>query len=288
MCVSVIAIAGSPDYRYLQENGIDVMDIFDQGEEFVCELATGHTVPIKGSEEQMRQMQTLLDRGKLISSEMTVGVADNMIAEAGDDSVYLPAGDIILAPRNNSRRGSRRARTMLKGSGGRSYHHDKQYHPRKLQALEGTRPILAVRVTDSGGLAHPDDASTISDKIFGTNNDAVNLKSQFAACSYGKLDISNEYATDISEHLAAPGVIEIDIPLSLLDNDRKTIRTELVEATERKLGFMLPGPFENVMYVLEGCYTDCGWAAYAYVNSWLSIYQGDNYKYAGVQMHEIG
>ena len=27
------------------------------------------------------------------------------------------------------------------------------------------------------------------------------------------------------------------------------------------------------MFVLEKCYTGCGWAAYAYINSWMSVYQ---------------
>jgi hypothetical protein len=42
------------------------------------------------------------------------------------------------------------------------------------------------------------------------------------------------------------------------------------------------------MYNLQGCYVDCGWAAYAYINSWNSVYQGNYYKYAAIQVHELG
>ena len=68
------------------------------------------------------------------------------------------------------------------------------------------------------------------------------------------------------------------------------------------------------MFVLEKCYNGCGWAAYAYVNSWMSVYQvrihvalacyakavvshSDRtaikwqsvyYKHVGVQVHELG
>jgi len=42
------------------------------------------------------------------------------------------------------------------------------------------------------------------------------------------------------------------------------------------------------MYMLEGCYGNCGWAAYAYVDHWNSVYQGNYYYMTGVQMHEIG
>ena len=32
----------------------------------------------------------------------------------------------------------------------------------------------------------------------------------------------------------------------------------------------------------------CGWAAYAYVNSWMSVYQAHYYKLVGVTVHELG
>ncbi len=47
-------------------------------------------------------------------------------------------------------------------------------------------------------------------------------------------------------------------------------------------------PFNYVAFVVEGCYVECGWGGYAYVNSWFSIYQGDNYKFPAVVMHEMG
>ena len=51
----------------------------------------------------------------------------------------------------------------------------------------------------------------------------------------------------------------------------------------------LPGPYGHVMYMLEGCYGyDCGWAAYAYAESWLTVYQGRYYRDAAVQIHELG
>eukprot|EP00578_Thalassiosira_sp_NH16_P015468 CAMPEP_0181125390 /NCGR_PEP_ID=MMETSP1071-20121207/27022_1 /TAXON_ID=35127 /ORGANISM="Thalassiosira sp., Strain NH16" /LENGTH=160 /DNA_ID=CAMNT_0023210825 /DNA_START=26 /DNA_END=504 /DNA_ORIENTATION=- len=123
-CISVIAIAGSPDYRYLAEHGIDV-DVYDRGEDFVCELGDGRTVPIRGSDEQMRRMQSLLDEGELVSSRTSLGVSprraddddddddDETIIQAVDgsmisphgeddyDSVYLPRGEVVLLPSHN-------------------------------------------------------------------------------------------------------------------------------------------------------------------------------------------
>jgi hypothetical protein len=42
------------------------------------------------------------------------------------------------------------------------------------------------------------------------------------------------------------------------------------------------------MYILEKCYLECGWAAYAYINSWNSVYQNWYYYATGVQVHELG
>ena len=144
--------------------------------------------------------------------------------------------------------------------------------------LEGAKPILVV-----------DTPAIISDKIFGTSCDSLNAKSQFAACSLHKLQITNDYSVDISEHESAKGVIDVTIEKPLVGNNRGVIRSAVNTAFQNKLNIGgLPGPFQHVMVVVEGCYTDCGWAAYAYVNSWLSVYQADNYKYVGVQLHELG
>lgn len=91
-----------------------------------------------------------------------------------------------------------------------------------------------------------------------------------------------------ADHLVNPGVIEVNIPISL-NNTKGTVRNAVNAAVMAKLNLnSLPGPFQNVMYVLNKCYQECGWAAYAYVNSWNSVYQGDYYKMVGVQVHELG
>ena len=60
---------------------------------------------------------------------------------------------------------------------------------RHLATVTGNKPVLAVRVigADSSTTAS---MTEISDSIFGTNGDPVNLKSQFASCSFNKLNIT--------------------------------------------------------------------------------------------------
>ena len=254
LCVSVIAIAGTPDLRYLQENNIEIEEVED-GEEFVCELHNGKTIPIKGTDNQLNQMRSLLNKGTLVSAETTIATSSDTISVYGDDGVYLPPGKLILkpSPKRLRRATSTSAKPKLKGT--KNVSHDE----RNLASYEGNKQVLVVRVTDSKGVVHADNARVISDKVFGTYGDKVNMKSQFAACSFDSMQMTNEYSVDIDDKLTAPGVLGVTIPVALANSDRATVREASVSAVERKLGFTLPGPFDHVMFVLEGCYTDCGW-----------------------------
>ena len=86
----------------------------------------------------------------------------------------------------------------------------------------------------------------------------------------------------------APGVMEVTISVALEGNSPATIRNAVTTAVQNAIGESLPGRYQQVMYILQGCYLNCGWAAYAYINSWNSVYQGSYYKMTGVQVHELG
>jgi hypothetical protein len=156
------------------------------------------------------------------------------------------------------------------------------------KAENKNKSILVVRVTDKDGKVIPQSAAEVGDNIFGTINDPNNLKSQMYDCSYGAVEITNEYnSPNIDDKLSAPGVLDVTIPISINGN-RYTVHNAVTAAANAKLGYTLPGQHEQVMYILEKCYQGCGWAAYAYVNSWMSVYQDRYYLMTGVQMHEIG
>lgn len=152
-----------------------------------------------------------------------------------------------------------------------------------------------VRVTDKNGLARDETAAQISDDVFGTNGDPVNLKSQLEGCSMNKLTI--QAGVPQHEQLYSnpnSGVLEVTIDVSL-DNTRSVVRNSITAAVNDKLGISLPGPYDQVMYVIQKCIRiqdnpnrRCGWAAYAYYNNWSSVYQGRYYKLVGVQVHELG
>lgn len=102
------------------------------------------------------------------------------------------------------------------------------------------------------------------------------MTSQFEACSYGKMKITNDYGFSVPE--SAPGVIEVNVDVDIKTNKITSLRNDFKRATEAKLGRSLPGEFEHVLFVLEGCYQGCGWAGFATVNGWLSVYHSHHYK----------
>lgn len=91
---------------------------------------------------------------------------------------------------------------------------------------------------------------------------STKLLKSFETCnqSFGEFEVTNQYSRDISRHLAAPGVIEVNINVKLETSSRSTVRNEVTKAVQAKLGFNLPGNFDHVMYILEKCYVECGWA----------------------------
>ncbi|KAL9184684.1 hypothetical protein ACHAXT_012654 [Thalassiosira profunda] len=263
------------DFAYQDEEEVDA------DEAFVCELQSGDTVPISGTSEQLAELRSLLHQGQLVSAISSVEVVTNANIEAiGVDAqtkdvnslqeaVALPPGGIQLV--DNSRR-------LANANQNNPY--------------EGEKKVIVVRVTDKDGRAVPEDAQYVSDKFFGTKNDTATMNSGFEACSFGKLIMSYEYGEEIdSSVLSAPGVVDVQIGVSLVESSQAAIAAAARAMVQKKLKVSLPGPFDHVILVVESCHpveTSCAFAAWAYVNSWLSLFVGENYKYPAVTMHELG
>ena len=227
----MIAVAFTPDYSHLPKGVNDE----EPEMEFQCE-SKGRATPIQGTDIQMKELKSSLERGSFVSGQSTLEVASD---------ARLPPGGVMVK----------------EGSPASS---------RSLASYEGLMSVLAVRVTDTNGKVHNDTADVVADNIFGVGGDTVTFKSQIEACSFDKFQVSpypHDTEADISHQLSAPGVMDVTISISLDGNDRVAIENAAKSAVEEKLGFELPGPFQHVMFILEGCYgingTGCGWAAYA-------------------------
>ncbi|KAL7455237.1 hypothetical protein ACHAWC_006804 [Mediolabrus comicus] len=284
-CNTIIAIDAISEVYDDSQTGPD--------EEFLCELDYGVTLPIQGTKEQLDQLRAMLHDGTLVSYESTlevlqeVVVAESMMDETtGEEvqqppfasllqggSVSLPPGDVTIINNSSDNGGRRRL------------NYKTQY--------EGQIKVLAVKVTDKNGLAVDQNARTISDKIFGTYGDSITPKSGMNDCSFGKFVMTYDYDNVDDSKLSAPGVVEVTIDLDLVKATQSEIRAYTTAAVEKKLGVSLPGEFQHVLYITEDCYNpegmgSCGWAAYAYVGSWMSLYKRDHFLKPGVVQHEVG
>ncbi|KAL3760784.1 hypothetical protein ACHAWU_007850 [Discostella pseudostelligera] len=151
----------------------------------------------------------------------------------------------------------------------------------------GTRTVLVVRILLTNGQYSYATQSGLSNDVFGNGVDTSNLKSQYAACSANKLIIDkapnrsmtsnpNDGTTAISN-----GVVDIKVDLAVAPGSDGNIRNAVTTKINN------PNQLANhVMYCLPG--GTMNGIAYAYVNSWNSVYSNEWCNFVSAQMHEIG
>ena len=266
-------------------------------EEFVCELTSDKTVPLTGTVDQLVELRNMLNNGTFISAQSTIMVAavkedvdtaggskddgesdgiENIEKENDElEVVTLPPGSITLINNNNDNNPN--DNNNIQNNKRRRLNNNNSSSPKK---------VLIVRITDASNKSPTENAAYISNKFFGTNGDLITMKSGFDNCSFGKFTITNDYnnIVDVSL-LSAPGVLDVTIDKSLTSSTQSQIREAALTAIKSKLGIAswnrLNDIFDHVVLIVKECYGDgCDWAAYAYVNHWLSVFQQDNYKYA--------
>lgn len=148
---------------------------------------------------------------------------------------------------------------------------------RKMNPTLGTKTMLALRVI-AGNAETTATSSEISSAWFGTNgDDAVNLKSQYSACSFNKLTCNPADQGDSS----SKGVYTVTITNNV-GSDNGLIRDAAVDAATADLG-NLPSQFDHVMVCIPP--GSGSWLAYAYINSWLSVYNDNWCLPVSGQMH---
>lgn len=144
---------------------------------------------------------------------------------------------------------------------------------RRRKLATGTKNMLAVRIIASDASTTASE-SEISDGWFGTNGDSVNLKSQYAACSYDKLQMNAANSGGISN-----GVTTVTISNTVSGTSDSVIR----EAALTALG-SLATQFDYTMLCLPPG-TSGDWIGYAYMNGSLSVYNDAWCGYVSIQMH---
>ena len=159
---------------------------------------------------------------------------------------------------------------------------------RKLQT--GTRTVLAVRVLLNDGSYNFASQTGLSDDIFGNGVDPHNLRSQYAACSYNKLIFNKSpnrlMTSNFGDGTTAinNGVVDIRVNLNRSAGD-VNIRNAVTTKINSVFGVSSPDVLANhVMYCLPSGVLS---TAYAFVGSWMSVYNNDWCNIPTGQMHEV-
>ena len=143
----------------------------------------------------------------------------------------------------------------------------------------------SLSTTFRGGSTSADEA-TLSNSILGTSGDTTNLASQYSACSHGKLNfvgVDNRSGTSTS---ISNGVVTVTLNTSVSDGDT-VMRNAITSELNAQFGVSSPTQLANhVMYCLPpGTMTGI---AYAFVNSWMSVYSDNWCQSLSAQLHEMG
>jgi hypothetical protein len=160
------------------------------------------------------------------------------------------------------------------------------------QLQSGTRTVLVVRVILTDGAYNYADQTGLSNDVFGNGVDAVNLKSQYAACSANQLTFNKSPNRSMSSNpndgttAINNGVVDIKVDLAKSAGDN-SVRNAVTTKINSVFGVTSPNQLANhVMYCLPS--GTMGGIAYAYINSWNSVYANEWCNYLSAQMHEIG
>jgi len=236
---------------------------------FICEI-DGLSYSLNLDESQNASFKEKMSSGELVSGS---SILKNVIIDSSDSD------SVILSPEVNSIEfeNPEAAGEPMVEKGEKWTKH-----------FYGTHYVLVIRVIAADN-ANTDNAEQISDNIFGTDGDQINLISQTTACSYGQLDLvagANPNNPISEEHYAAPGVIEVEIDIAVTGKrkDQSAVQNAVIEAAETLTGQNMKRACDHLMIILEG---KKGKLAYGIVNGYLSVYYGDAYSFAAVQIHEV-
>lgn len=309
------ALRGATDDSEQQLAGHRILSEEVSATFFVSEVEMeGHDLPAtNGDERRLRKLPGNSDR------KLNIGLADGTFYEvknaagtgwaeglvSGESTVGLPPGVIIRSDGTVDMGGKDpNPKSNAGGNGvGGPFHRDlesTEEQKRNLAQLQrnlattGDKSILAVRIyVDDAQYGYT--ADFLSNEVFGNGVDNINLKTQYEACSYNKLRINkatdrpNFDAADCSDPVCtgiSNGVVTVRVAATASQGD-STIRNLVTSKLNAMFNVSNPNQLANhVMYCMPP--GAMGGIAYAYINSWNSVYSNQWCNYPSGQMHELG
>jgi hypothetical protein len=278
-----------PAYRTLEDDQIALYLLKEIEMGNTAVLDANADLPQDGKSSYRTDNIQLLDGTIYEVKNAQAGWADSLVS--GTDSVRIPPGAIISSDGTIDMNGQQLTtvpdRNLHEELADRDALHSD--HNRMLQS--GTRTVLAVRVILNDTAYSYASQAGLSDDVFGDKDDPSNLKSQYAACSYDQLIFNKASDRSMTTNpndgttAIASGVVDVKVDFGVAAGDL-TIRNEVTNKINAVFGVTRPDQLANyVMYcmppgVISGI-------AYAYVNSWNSVYSNEWCNFLSTQVHEV-
>jgi hypothetical protein len=152
---------------------------------------------------------------------------------------------------------------------------------RHLATTHGTLKTLVIRVSDKNNVVPDSSVSELKNDIF---DDAVSLKTQTDACSYGKLKIEPFQGNTPTNVNIQNGIVDVKIDFDITTDDQGMDQAAL-KAANQQLGDLNDPMFGLVMFCFP---PGRNFLAFAYPNSKYSFYNNQWCGYVSAQMHEVG
>jgi hypothetical protein len=150
----------------------------------------------------------------------------------------------------------------------------------------GRKTVLVIRVQASNRATSLSETQLASD-VFGDNGDVNNLRSQYMACSYNKLELSKAADRNGRSTNIRNGVVTIHSGTSTSVGDGNMLNA-LYTQIRHQFSTDLSNLADFVMFCLPPGTMDQRDIAYAWMNDYRSVYNDVHCSHVSTQMHELG
>lgn len=160
---------------------------------------------------------------------------------------------------------------------------------RRLKNLErtmGVKNVLVVRIeaTNSATTASEDQ---LSSDVFGGNGDVNNLRSQYYACSYGKLEFRKTMDRQGKTTNIRNGVVTIRTGTPAEIGDMRMVN-KVNSQLKEEFGLTPKEIADHILYCMPPGAMDEWAVAYGWMNSYQTVYNDGVCSEVSAQMHEVG
>jgi len=205
--------------------------------------------------------------GDFVSGETTMVFGESIQMDIGKSELVLDSLPTLI---------KKKKRPPVRAASGKG---------RKL-SVTGIRSVFAVRIILSDGQTSASEGD-IRDGIFGTNGDAVNLKTQFSRCSHNQLNFDSVGTVSGNTLTINDGVLTVNLPNNQRSDGNTAIRNAINTLIASEFGQQPRDIADHVMYCMPSGVI--GGIAFAGIYSWYSVYSNEwCHQYSAVQLHEIG